>query len=244
MGAVVDQDTARRRGPDTARSRGAVGVWSLDLSLPDEAVEPAWALLDADERARAGRFRLAAERTAFISRRAAYRLLLGALVGSAPEALRYVHDPYGKPRLDRPGAPCFSTSRSAGRALLAVAASDVGVDLEAEDPRIDCAALAPRILSPAELGAWARLEPSLRLRSFYKAWVRKEAIAKALGAGLRLDVRTLDVWRPHGATPQYVAEDGAIWRTTDLDSSTGFVASVTVRGSLPCVTQADWRWSA
>jgi 4'-phosphopantetheinyl transferase len=82
-----------------------------------------------------------------------------------------------------------SISHRAGRSLVVVAAAPdvVGCDLELVEPR--SGAFAREWLAPAEQGLLAAYGEEHRARLANLAWTAKEAVAKVMREGLRLDVR-------------------------------------------------------
>ena len=89
---------------------------------------------------------------------------------------------HGQPTLD--GGPFVSIARSSRVSVIAwCAAGPVGVDVEA------AGAAAPPELT---------LHPAERFDDVLAVWVRKEAVLKALGTGLRTDPRTIRLSAQHG----------------------------------------------
>ena len=105
------------------------------------------------------------------------RRFLGPETGAR---LRYGR--YGKPFL--PGGPYFSLSHSGRYAVLAVAPTPVGVDVERVRADEDCAALAALALHPAERLLYARRPDA---RTFFELWTLKESYLKLRGTGLAED---------------------------------------------------------
>src|SRR5215218_8741506 len=101
-------------------------VWPIALGDPAP-----WApLLAPDEHLRAGRFRRAGDRAAYVACRGVLRALLGRFLGRDPASLRFSYGAHEKPFLEDGGC-VFNVSRSGGLALIAIAASGaIGVDVE------------------------------------------------------------------------------------------------------------------
>ncbi|CAH0159790.1 4'-phosphopantetheinyl transferase superfamily protein [Roseomonas sp. CECT 9278] len=143
--------------------------------------------LDEAERARAGRFVFARDRRAYVLAHALLRFAL-ASHGMRWDA-RIAADAQGKPRVDpRDGLLHVSLTHTDGLVAVAVAQDhEVGVDAEAAARDPDEAALRALALAPPEIaeldGAADRRQRLLRL------WVAKEAVAKAVGLGLALQIR-------------------------------------------------------
>jgi 4'-phosphopantetheinyl transferase len=102
---------------------------------------------------------------------------------------------------DAPPAVHVSLARAGGRLALAVTmAGPVGIDLEsvAELGRAPVAAV---VLSDAEAGALAALDPAAAEAAVAVIWTVKEAVLKAAGTGLRVDPRDLTVTLPSAGVP-------------------------------------------
>ena len=159
---------------------GAVELWLVPLD-GDEA--PHAALLSAPERARLARRRGAARRQFAISH-GAVRRIVAAYQGCVPAAAALTAA-YGLP-LQADGGLELSLSHCDDLALVAVACTPVGVDVEAlnrvdDDDLEDLAELA---LSHVELAAFHAASQRRRPRSLLRSWTRKEACLKARGEGV------------------------------------------------------------
>jgi len=200
-------------------ARVAVCFEPLDV---DEAMLAALAaVIGADERAHADRFRFARDRRRFIARRARLRQLLGAWVGRAPDALRFGENSHGKPILA--DGPCFSLSHSADMMMLAIGDVAVGCDVERIDPALDWPPLAETFFTATERAALAALPPEAARRAFFACWARKEAFVKALGLGLSWPLDAFDV--SVGATPALLS-GGAGWAIAAAPDVPGFATAI------------------
>src|SRR5512138_1117696 len=123
-----------------------VHLWRVPL---DGSAMPALAAaLSADERRRAARYRFARHRREFLQARAAMRHILAGYVGVHPAELRFRYLPNGKPMLD--GHVHFNLSHADAFALVAVASSAIGVDVERLDPQFAWEPVAAHFFSPPE----------------------------------------------------------------------------------------------
>jgi 4'-phosphopantetheinyl transferase len=174
------------------RSEILVWAWNLDagsgLGTADEA------LLSEDERARCRRLATPQLRHRFTTGRAHLRLLLGEHLGLDPRTLVFEQNAFGKPRLAHHPSLHFSLSHSADRAVLAVSEQlEPGVDIERVRP-LDHLDLARRYFHPNESAAIAGLsQRDDQLQAFFSTWTLKEAIVKALGIGLSIELDTFEV---------------------------------------------------
>lgn len=196
--------------------------------------------LSADERVRAALIRLPARRTEFIAAHAALRAILSSYQEIPPESLLFTTtcvwcgDPsHGKPRLQDSGGLRFNLTRAGARALVAVARdAEVGIDAEPVDRGIDWRTIARRALSQDERAQIEATEPGLRDSLAGRLWCRKEAIAKATGLGLALNLKT---WTPQpGRHSRWLAasldEMPEPVLVSDLDAVTDVFAAVAVTG--------------
>lgn len=163
------------------------------------------ALLSAEERARAARFRFERDRARFVAAHAA----LHAIVGQREVA--YADD--GKPYL-RDGSLHFNLSHSGDFALIAVSPqAPVGVDIERHRERISWRAIAKRYFP----------EPVHTPEEFYRLWVMKEAVLKAIGTGLRGGLANVECGDGMAMTPH------GEYRVTMIEVPDGYSAAVAMR---------------
>jgi 4'-phosphopantetheinyl transferase len=120
----------------------------------------------------------------------------------------------------------WNLSRSGGHALVALAADDVGVDVQVRDPRVDVARVAARYLAPAA-GTAGAIDDWHRL-------ARLEACAKAVGGRL-LDLLGLDVTTPGVVRADDGAWRGQEWWVSDVPAPDGAVAACATPGARPHV---------
>jgi 4'-phosphopantetheinyl transferase len=211
-----------------------VHVWQ---AAADQIPPGALDLLDADERARADRFRRPADCARFAASHAALRRVLARYTDAEPAALRFETLSQGKPVLVREaGAPDlrFSLSHSGRFALVAVGrGQEVGVDIEAERPLPDLLRLAERVASADERGLLARLDEPERSRAFFRLWVAKEAVLKAQGTGLHADPRRLPLRRLDTDHPE--PDESSLrgtWALRMLDAPSGYRAALAAEAPL------------
>jgi 4'-phosphopantetheinyl transferase len=199
--------------PGITLRTGEAHVWRADLDsfaadLPD--------VLSPDERERAARFRFDRDRAHHARSHAALRLILAGYTGIPPAALRFQTAVRGKPFLDPShGSDVrFSLSRSRGLALLAFAPGcEIGVDIECFSGPVDAAAIAARWFPPEEAALIGGLAAGRRAAVFSRLWARREACAKATGAGLGEGLP---------------APPAADWLVRDLDPGPGCAAALAV----------------
>jgi 4'-phosphopantetheinyl transferase len=228
-GASVRVDAVHRPTPGLAA--GDVHVWSASLeTLPHDEATLA-ATLSSEETARAQAFVFAADRRRFLASRFLLRHLLGRYLARHPRTLRFTSTTFGKPRIKGADSLDFNVSHSGDVALIIFGrARQVGIDVERLRTDVDVAALAMRYFTTAEALAIAQTPPAEQAARFVTLWVRKEAILKASGYGLRAPLDAVDVARSEHNRPVVMRlPDGVSqWLCVDLQAPPGYRAAAAV----------------
>jgi 4'-phosphopantetheinyl transferase len=166
----------------------AVDVVSRRLNVDGLEAARLEHLLSPRERERANRLLVRQHRHDFIVGRGRLRELLGLVLGSHPTEVPLEVSTTGKPMLaDADGRRMrFNVAHSGGLALYGITLGhEIGIDLQQVDETVEWEDIAARSFAPAEQHALAAISPSLRRTAFFDCWVRKEAVIKATGEGLR-----------------------------------------------------------
>lgn len=224
-------DTGRwRPPPPPLLTPRAAHVWRVRLGAGDE--EEHRALLSADECARADSLAFAALRHDYVVAHGMLRRILAHYAGGTPASLTLSVAELGKPALAHAPDVHFNLSHSGQLALVAVARSDVGVDVERWSNRVEVAALASRVFSRVECQELETLATTDDVREgFFAAWTRKEAYMKATGHGITRGFDHFDVTLRPGEQARLCADrldDGATerWRMWSLDAGSGYSAAL------------------
>jgi 4'-phosphopantetheinyl transferase len=224
-----------------ATGRGPIRVWRADLDRPEPETAALGALLSADERARADRFRFAIDRRRFTVARGVLRVLLGRVTGSPPHEIEFSYGTRGKPALRRPADSGleFNLTHSHGLALIATSwGRAVGVDLEFERLELDFRGIAGRFFTPREFGEIEAQRDDAQRSAFFRGWTRKEAFLKARGDGLWLGLDQFEVSIAPETSARLVRtawdpDEARRWSLHDLDVAPGFAAALAVEGIVP-----------
>ena len=197
----------------------AVHVWLVDLAAAPVGIVP------SDDELRRVAGMLDERRAAHVlASRVWLRVILGRYLGLDAADVQLSRSTGGKPLIVDGGDLCFSLSRSAGLALIALTRGrPLGVDLERIRADLDHERLLQRFFAPGEVEAVRNLPLPARLDAFFGLWARKEAVVKASGAGLSEGLDHLDVCGSPVA---------GRWSVASLDSIPGFAAAVAVDGAL------------
>ena len=159
---------------------------------------------------RAREMRRPEDRQRFLAGRLAARALVAGMLqvpedavtatAYCPECRRGNNGSHGEPRYFAGGEPVplrISFSRSGGWMAAAAARTRIGVDLEdASAGAFSGPGLEDVMAGEAEKVALAAVAAPDRPRLRAQLWVRKEALLKATGRGLRVDPRSVDTVRP------------------------------------------------
>ena len=222
--------------PRTARDLGPSDLHIWLLPPPASPRDVPVGDLDQDERRRAAAYRRHSDRQMYAAAHVGLRRVLSVYTGVEPRRLplgrewcEECGERHGRPVLvDLPGAPEFSLSHSHGLAMVAVARTRVGVDVQALPSPETVDACLP-LLHPAERQEITRIPADGRQTAFARLWSRKEAYLKGLGTGLAraadLDYlgEAAESWRPTG------------WTVRNMPLCEGHVGAAALAGD------KDWR---
>lgn len=176
---------------------GDITVFYVDLA-PDaghEAEALVW--LDEEERSRWHGYRNPDPRRRFALCRAALRAVLCRHLNVSNDRLGFATANRGKPFAKVDGIPVsagFNVSHSGQHGLIAVAsAGQLGVDIEERSSRRNLEKLIEGVFSPQEQAELSLLDERQKLFAFFRFWTIKEALVKAHGKGLSMDVTELEI---------------------------------------------------
>lgn len=127
---------------------------------------------------------------------------LAWLLQCPEQSLVFDRNQYGKPLLTYPLVGFNqSHSQSFYALLLSRQLSDVGVDIENSDRAVRFEAVSEYALHPRELALWR--DSGCDRRYWLQVWTVKEAVLKAAGLGIRLNLNEFD----SGCMPQQAGGD-------------------------------------
>lgn len=182
------------------RQVGSAYVVHVDLTSHVAREAAAFAWLDASEQSRWQRFQHAPARRHFVLCRAALRSLLCENLDCGNKQLSFGAAEGGKPfaLVDaRPVPVAFNVSHSGQHGLIALAPEGrVGVDAEEYVQHRKLDELIEAVFGPNEQAELAATSGDGRIRQFFRLWTLKEAVTKALGTGLSLDVSRFEIPAP------------------------------------------------
>ncbi len=195
-------------------------------------------MLDRDELARADRYHFAADRNIYTAAHALARFMLSEATGLSTDAWRYTAGEFGKPALAADLSKWnlrYNISHTRGLAACAIAAHDIGLDVERSDPTIDLG-IARDYFAPEEIRILNSTARSQQHKIFFRFWSLKEAFIKATGEGLSrpldsfsfsLDPLGIAFHPERNARPS--ADDPAEWRFWELHPANDCAGALAVR---------------
>ena len=190
--------------------------------------------LDRDEQQRRDRFVYGNARRRFTLCRAALRSLLCRELDCRNEHLAFKASEHNKPSATVRGLPApisFNVSHSGVHGLIALAPrGGIGVDVEERIPHPNLDELIAAVFGPNEQRELAAAHGRHQLHLFFSLWTMKEALSKAHGMGLSLDVARFEIPQairegsPSGCF-RFADMGDVTWRLHDI-STEDFAAAV------------------
>lgn len=117
--------------------------------------------------------------------------LLAQKLNVNPADLVFAKHEYGKPYLLNHTLHFnHSHSQQYYALVLSERVKDIGIDVEELDRKVRLDSLAQHAFHPDEYATWQSLEQDREY--WFKVWTTKEAVLKASGLGIRLDLNTLN----------------------------------------------------
>ena len=224
-------------------------IWRISLTQPQSVLTSLEATLSEDETQRADRFYFINDRSHFVAARGCLRNILGRYLKVDPAELKFRYSEYGKPDLIDQMNPArfrFNVSHSRDLALIGVTIKrDVGVDIEYVRDDLADDQVARRYFSKDEIAAYLSLPKSIRAKTFFAIWTRKESYIKARGEGLSLPLNQLDVSILPGAreiklTTRPDPEEAFHWIVKEINPGSGYMAAITVKAHK--LQHKYWKW--
>lgn len=179
------------------RNTGSAAVFHVDLTPHANREMGALAWLDTKERARWNRFRHTRPQREFSLCRAALRAILCSQLDCNNEELAFETSKHGKPFALVGGIPApvnFNVSHSGLHGLIAlVPEGRIGVDVEERITRRGLDATIETAFSVNERAELASTGGEQKIQLFFRLWTMKEALIKALGRGLSMDMSEVEI---------------------------------------------------
>lgn len=193
-----------------------------------------------DKRRRARRCRDFMESLRILTADALLRGILAERLATSPRTLGFARNAYGKPYVVGTSAIHFNVSHSCEWVVVAVAESEVGVDVQYMGD-VDLAPLTRQLHSHEQVRL-ARLEGAAKQQCFYAIWTAKEGYVKAVGRGLAESFsrfwvqekpdRTIGIWTDAGCNDR--------WGCAQQPFADGYVLTVCTRVGESLEARVRW----
>ncbi len=226
-----------------------VHVWLADLDVPDYLLCQYAGLLSAVEKERAAGFVFEQNRQRFVAAHGILRILLGHYLQTDPADVPLVTMKNGKPVVAASFYSKrirFNLSYSDERAMFGITSvRPIGVDIEKIRQIPEIPHIIANHFSAAEKALIEELTGAKRLWQFYRCWVKKEALVKAQGAGLRaLSASVIEKKEKNGMNIlKTLDEDTGVhedWAQEYLEPGEGWAAAAVVQGDNIQVREYNW----
>ncbi len=175
----------------------AATVFHIDLAKHKLREAEAMEWLDDAERTRRRRFVHPRPSREFTLCRAALRSLLCRELSCGNDDLSFGTSNFGKPfaRVNGVAVPiAFNVSHSGRHGLIALAPKGrVGVDVEERSPNRNLDVCIRLLFAPDEQAEFENVSEHGKVERFYRIWTLKEALVKAVGAGLSIDTAEFEI---------------------------------------------------
>ena len=159
-----------------------IKLYKIQLSTFEASVCSLIDFLTPSELNRANRFYFNTDKNRFIICRTVLKFLLAEQIGLAIDTVIIEVDANKKPYLPSHPAVYFNVTHAADYAIIAIAKSTVGIDIEIINKDFDFNEILPTVFNASEIAEV--INSSNKHFTFYKLWTRKEAIVKATGRGI------------------------------------------------------------
>ena len=155
------------------------------------------------------------------------RWLLAGYLQSTPDEVAFGYAVHGKPFLIGTGGDLrFNVSHSQNIGFIAVAACEVGIDVEKRRGILSMASLVERYFAQQEKEQFRALPTVEQVAWFFRCWTRKEALLKASGVGIHVPLDQVDVGGQERGTFSVLWQERE-WSVADLsEPESHFVAVV------------------
>jgi phosphopantetheinyl transferase len=190
-------------------------------------------LLSFDEQERGSRFSRVQDRIQFVLGRAAVRRICSTAFGIKPTAVKIELSRSGKPYVICPNSQFeFNISHANGIVALAWNRSHpVGIDVECTDQSLPFQEISRIAFSKTERAVLAAADHDHVQETFFRIWVRKEAVLKAEGCGICEVLRSFAmanqyhsqvVWPSNVRFPPSLR----VWKMIDLSVASRYLLAI------------------
>lgn len=170
-----------------------IDIYMIDMDDWFNKILDLKSFLSSEELSKAEKFHFEIDRDRYIISHGILRKFIGKRLGEPPEKIEYQLNDFGKPRELRDRVQ-FNMSRSENILLIAIGVGvEIGVDVEKAREGVDSSLISQNYFTSAENNSLDGLDSLQRHHQFFQYWTRKEAFIKAVGMGMSLPLKWVDV---------------------------------------------------
>ncbi len=170
----------------------------------------------------------------FMSNRVFLRKVLSFYVNSEPADLKFEVNNFGKPKLTDSNI-CFNTSHRNNFLLVAVGRNkEIGIDIEQIINIADIQAFISSYFTSTEINVILKSPKKEQLKSIFALWTLKEAFIKAIGKGLSLDLRQIEMTDYFNSIvkPVNYENKSTPWTIRNIDVDKDYIAAFAVNQNI------------
>ena len=227
-----------QKTPTMNLNPGEIHIWSTTID-EQYAKLLTHSYLSVNEKRNAARFIYEIDAFLFSVRHNLLRIILGNYLNCDPTKIKFNSNHYQKPHIAHPKTNIqFNISASSNRFVASFSLQHtIGVDIEVIRQIEDVKQLASDYFTVQESN-WLESQPeSMKTTAFFQLWSKKEALVKAIGKGLSIQLNTIDVLLD---TPiDYGDNSWHIRPLTLFDDCTGAIAMNTLPAKISYYTTED-----
>lgn len=233
-------------GRELVLKQGGVHMWRAGLEIDESLIAYYFQILSPDEVIRAERYYSMKDKRHFIAARGMLRHLLGRYLNLKQNEICFSYGAYGKPFIagdQNPEGLCFNVSHSHGLSVIAIGHGiETGVDIEMIRSDIDIMEIAGTFFPHAEAMRLRSMTEAGRAAAFFQYWTRKEAYLKAIGRGLSVDLKEIDVFNGPAAFLDSSDLHGVIcrWSLFESTQTAGYACALVTKGEPASLEYFDY----
>lgn len=173
-------------------SDASIEIIDVSISSLEHKLDSYKRFLTPEEIKKSKRFHFAKDQIRFILARGLLREHLSHHINKVPQSIQFLSNRFGKPYIESDDL-YFNVSHSGNKILLIFSNKPVGIDVEQLKTDTHYLALAKRFFTQEEHTYLNELPSNQRQEGFFKLWVCKEAVIKAIGRGLSHDLKSFTI---------------------------------------------------
>ncbi len=209
-----------------------VHLWGIHRNFYNEQKNYSEYFLNEDEKNRAQRFRFSKDHDLFVLGRYITKILLAYYTERTPESVKIIPGSFGKPacELDL----FFNISHSGDQLLLGFSNSEIGVDIERNDPAVNIERIGERHFSEIELEKIMDCTKEERADEFFEIWTKKESLIKGIGNGLSIPLQDFNVTHPNGKVlwESPSEKNYGDWYVQNIETKQGFKSAFATQNKI------------